>query len=519
MRRGKQIFHMLLIAVILCVSVLPMIPAEAGISETVIDSNMLDGINWSNPNEDVVIEEGKILFTENGTEYSRYISRAVARIDANFEELVKLSASVNFQSIPKGKAFIVALGLSNIEAVSGEAGNVEVAFSNNGGIKVGVTAYDENGTAVQVVSPKACNVSMKRAVNVTVEISTSSKIKVVINGNTVCSGILPVSGEGRVGFMQTGVCNVEIANLSFTHYGYERPENTNIDTDFEKGALDISVLNAKALEFATSFPRGQFIEEYNGSQVFAFKNIHYSYIGTNYKYSNFEISFDVPYVKTKAVYNEDGSVKEPGQSSIAIAFGAAQSKTEAVDEWIKAGETVFFHKDRVYSYNNREEWTVDLTEDYFETENRGFSVKLKVVDGLVEAGIKWMDEKDFHTVLTYKMKSALPTGFVQIWATSAGQFALDNLKITNLDENPNLIETEFKSGKWDVPEDAGYQPLERVYASTDADGKALAFSWYYLIPITVVVVLVGLAVTMLATRKKGNKTKEATADETEITGV
>ena len=129
MRRGKQIFHMLLVVVLLGATMFPTMQAKAGISETVIDSSMLDGINWSNPNEDVVIEEGKILFTENGNEYSRYISRAATRIDENFEELVTFSSTITFQSIPKGKAFILALGLSNIEAMSGEAGNAICSVS------------------------------------------------------------------------------------------------------------------------------------------------------------------------------------------------------------------------------------------------------------------------------------------------------------------------------------------------------------------------------------------------------
>ena len=512
MRRGKKIFHVLLIAVLLCISMLQPIHVEAGLSETVIDSSMLDGTNWSNPDEDVVIKEGKILFTKNGTEYSRYISRAVAKMDEKNEKLVTVSSAVTFQSIPNGKAFIIALGLSSIEATSGEAGNIEVAFSNNGGIKVGVTVYDENGNAVSVVSPKVCNIAMKHVADVTVEISTDSKIKVLVNGSNVCSGTLPVSGEGRVGFMQTGICEVEIANVKMTQYGYERPENVNVDTDFEEGALDISALNAKVLELEASFPRGQYIEQYNGSNVFVFKNVYYSYLGTNYQYSNFEISFDVPYVNTETVYNEDGSLKEAGQTSIAVAFGGEQSKWQIVDGWMKAGETIFFHKDSVYSYNNREEWNAVLTEKYFTTKDRGFSVKLKVVDGLVEAGIKWMDENDFHTVLTYKMKSALPTGYIHIWAPEAGQCAIDNLKITNLDDTPNIIETEFKSGKWEYPEDTVYEPTQATYLEVDAEKNVLQLSWYYLIPAAALVSVIAVVITMVATRKRKGK-EEATADE------
>lgn len=510
MKRGKRIAYAMLSVALLSVFALSPIRAEAGVGATILDSDSLKSSNWSNPEEDVIVNEGVITFPEESTEYTRYISKMSAQIDKTFSELVRMSASIKFNQLPAGKSFIVAFGLAEIESLPGQARNVEVSFANRGGIKVGITAYDEDGNSVTVVAPKACGLSMKKAGTVEIALTTDSQIKVSVNGKAVASGKLPVTGEGRVGFMQTGECAVEVSKLEVAHYLYDRPENANIYEDFEQGGMDVSVLTARALDVYGLSPRGQMIEDYEGSQVLRFQNVGVAYVGTLYKYSNFEMCFDVPFIQTEAEYHEDGSLKKPGQYEFAVGIGGEQADWD-IAGWRSASETIVFDKTAVYSLNHSDTVRYAYAQDYFTKQNGGFSIKISVVDGLVNVGMKWMNESKYQDVLEYSLRDGTPNGFIHIWSTETGQFAIDNLKIENLDENANVIKTEYKSGKWVKPDDAVYQPMERVYDVDEGEGKTV--SWYMLLPVTAGVGAVALAITALLTRSKRKKKKGATEDE------
>lgn len=501
----------MLLALLLFMFTLTPMQAKAGVSETLLDHSTLEGGDWYNAERDVVAEEGKLIFPESSTEYTRFITKTPAKLNEDFDSLVEMSATVKFNQLPKNKSFVFAFGLSNIESVLGEANNVEVTFTNNGGIKLGIIAYDENGTKKTVCSPKSCGLSMKKDAKVSVNIKTDKTITVSVNGNKFYSDKLPVTGEGRVGFLQTGSCNVEISNLEVVHFDYARPENPNVFEDFEKGAMDVSKLSAYVIDMHTIFPRGQVVEEYKGNQVLMFRNLVTAYIGTLYKYSNFEITFDVPYIHSQTEYNEDGSVKKPGQTSFLIDFGSEQADWKEYG-WTSAAEAVVFSQNAIYSYNKPQELRGEITTDYFSQPDRGFSVKLSAVDGVVTAGMKWMDESEYQTILTYKLTRGMPEGYVHIWATDCGQFAIDNLKVENLDENPNLIETEFQSGKWEEAKDAGYIPAERVYQQVKDDKEGRL--GYFLIPmIAAGVGIVAVVATGIVVTCKKNKKGRMTTDE------
>jgi hypothetical protein len=62
---------------------------------------------------------------------------------------------------------------------------------------------------------------------------------------------------------------------------------------------------------------------------------------------------------------------------------------------------------------------------------------------------------------------------VKIWSVNEGNFVIDNIKVTNLDDNANLTDVEFKSAAF-VSEDYDYQPPElefRPQEQIDNDNK------------------------------------------------
>lgn len=510
MRRERRLRCVLLALIMLVFSFFPALKTEAGIKVTVLDESSLESSKWSNPEEDVLVENGAIVFSEQSTGYSRFISKMAVKRDERFSVLMSLSASLEFSKLPQGKSFIMAFGLSGIEACQGDAGNVEVAFADNGNLQVGITVFDEQNDAIVVAEPKNCGISRNSRAKVKVEIHSDGMLRVYVNGKMVCSGKLPVTGEGRIGFMQTGECGVRISDLDVRFYQYERPENTNISEDFEKGTLDTSKLTAKTIGFSSCYPSGQVIEEYNGSQVLKFQNLYVAYVGTVYPYSNFEMSFDIPYIRTAYEINEDGSLREESQSDFVVSIGAEAANFDSVHGWQSAAESLIFDSSGVRSYNYPKEYKGELARNPF-VESRPVTVKVSVIDSLVTVGIKWTEEKTFQTILTYTLKGEMPTGYVQIWSRDRANFAIDNLRIENLDEEPNVIETEFTSGEMIKPEDATYEAMERIYQEVELDEEKTTWNcWYLLIPATLVVGGVTLAVFASVCKKAK---KEVTANE------
>ena len=501
MKRGKRVVYALFAVLLLTLSTLSTSDVEAGISTTSLGASTLGTSEWNNPEGDVKVENDVLIFPEDSTEYTRFIAKTAAKQDKDFSVLLNASGIFNLKKLPAGKTFSFAFGLPGIESLPGEAGSVEVVFSNQGGIKIGIVAYDEDGNKVTVSEAKPCSMTINKAATVAVSISSDWVIKVQVNGKQLASGKLPVSGEGRIGFLQTGECAVTISDLKITHYKYERPENTNISEDFEQGAMDTSKLTARTIADMGIFPAGQVVEEYNGNQVLMFRNTQNAYFGTLHKYSNFELTFDVPYIQTQTKFSEDGILEAGATDKIIVAFGLEEADFTAWSGWKKAGESISCGKYFLQSNNYDDESAAWKNHNPYQDGGRAFSIKVKVVDGVVTAGIKWMEERSFEELLHYTLPSGMPTGYISIWAEGPANFAIDNLKITNLDTNPALIEVEYKNGKIEKPEDVEYIPMERVYAPQKQEEK-VGFSMWYCMPIGVAVVgIVALTIVALKGRK------------------
>ena len=130
-----------------------------------------------------------------------------------------------------------------------------------------------------------------------------------------------------------------------------------------------------------------------------------------------------------------------------------------------------------------------------------------MIDGIVTAQMKWLEEENYDTVLNYSLNGGTPTGYIHIWSPKAANFAIDNLKLDNLDENPNVIETEYRSGNIEIPTSVQPKQQERIYAKTEEKGC----TWYWLIPITAAAGAFALAVTALIVCGR-DKRKEAARD-------
>lgn len=516
MRLRKISMFLLALMIVWGASSMTMPSVEAGKKVTMVDQTTYgDATYWYCPGGDVLTDNNVLTFTENSREYTKFISRFSVKADSYYPEFVTMNASIKLQSITEGERFILAFGLQGLEPSVEDEGNVEIFFTNDNGIKVGIYAYEKSETPTTVCEPTACGVVLNKTTEVQVSLSADKTIKLSVDGKEICSKTMPLTGEGSIGFLQTGYCAATISKLNITSYAYERPENTNVSEDFEKGTLDISKLYLSSTKdvglYTLNKPARLTVEEYEGNQVLMFVGTMGYYMTTTYPYSNFEMTFDVPYMPDPSNLKEGETAATAYFESFGLCFGIP-TMTD-LDYWhTEAADAIHFGKyDKVMSWKMKG-FDAVMDKYCYYSDFKPFSVKLSVVDGEVNVGMKWVEEEKFQTIGSYTIPTGSPTGYIRFWVPDGGSVGIDNVKITNLDESPNLIETEYKSGKATV-EDAVYEPFERVYASTETAGEGVQqFSYYWILAI-VAVVGAGMLIVSAVVSKKGKSKRRKEADE------
>lgn len=512
MKRNKitKVFSFLLVVTLLSAGIYHM-PVEAGSSDIIIDSSTyaegLDNSVWNNPDDDITIEQNTIVFGSTSSEFTRLITKTAVKGTAEVEELVKAEATMQFTSLPKGETFAIALGVKKIESLQGDIGNIEIGFTNNGGLNASVIYYNEDGDAEVLVGEKKCG-SLTGKNSVEIVVTTKQLLTVKVNGNKICSVELPISGEGRIGFVQTGSCGAKLSNVRIISHLYDSPENCDIYEDFENEGFNANLITAKMRGASyVCWPSGTAIEEYNGSKVFKTTNAGETYIGTKYTYSNFELSFDVPYLQRQNVLDEEGNQITAMSNRFGISYGGVASDFDYTGYTDGVTDVLWFTSYSTITSMKTAE-TVDaavLGYPFFKKDcDKGFSVKMTMQDSVVTVYMKWIDENQYKEVFKYQTSTMTPTGYLHIWADGPSNLAIDNLKIVNKDLNPKLADVEFKTSIIEDPGDFDYQPMEKVYKTQEVDK---GFNWYIIIPIVAAVCVASFGTVVGISAVKNKKRK------------
>ncbi len=503
----------LVLAVILMAGSSYVLPVSAGRSEISIDKSsvqeVIDVSKWSNPTEEVFAEGGTIVFPADSSEEARFITKTGALLNNQLDALADATATIQFDKLPAGEKFVMALGLASSESVLGDPGNLEIAFTNDSGFKVAVTAYSQDGDAKEILAAKSLGTG--KQVKVDAQITMDKGFRLRINGKEFCNLTLSEVAKGRVGFLQSGSCSVRISEPVIKYYRYDRPETCDIFEDFEKGTFNENLLTSQeALLSYADAPTRVCVEEYNGSQVLMLCNAGPTYLGTMHQYSNFELSFDVPYLTREQEVDENGYLVRGKGAAFGVAFGGEGSDYQ---DWgyTTSADMVLFNQNSTVSSMNLSHFAQDANYPFFAPEcKKGFSVKVSVVDAVVKAYIKWMDETEFKEVLSYEFLGETPLGYVQIWTTGLGNMAIDNLKMVNKDADPNLIEVDYASAAIEIPEDYDYKPLGLVYAPKE---EQVVFEWYMLIAGAAVLCVLAFGVAIVIKQIKTKKRKDGAFHE------
>lgn len=514
MRKTWKIIASALAVCMLCFCLTPY-EAQAGLSRVIVDSSSfaeeLNTAIWNNPEGDVVAQEGKLTFPAESSKYTRLITKSMVQRTEESTELVSADFTMNLKAMPEGGEFILGFGLSGIECLSGEQGQIEVAFIRNGSMQVAVRSYENAGEAVTIVEPKTAGFSLGSSAKIGISIKNDKTIVIKANGRNIATGTLPFDAEGSVGFFQTGSCEVEITELLIQSFQYDRPENSNFTENFDGDAYNANLLFSKA-SASPYVPSTMSVESYEGNDVMWYENSGSAQIGTVQMYSNFEITFDVPYLLRKNIEDENENILYEKSMWFGVSFG--DELMECVDNgYVYSPEMVYFDRDstvRSFAQKNKIVAQSDKYKFFDENETRGLSVKVSVVDAIVTIGVKWIDEQEFTTIGQYETAdSQTPLGYVHIWTCGPANFAIDNIQMKNLDDNPSLVEVEYKTSKFEVPEHYDYQEDEMIFRETSEKDT---FNWYLIIPCAAVlgILIVGLTVLIAKRGKKkgGNKNHE-----------
>lgn len=517
MKRSKRNICMLLIMLTVFGAGIFAIPAKAGLSDIVIDrttyTDELDGSIWNNPDGDIVIEKDVLVFENTSTDTTRLVTKSAVQSNKEVEELVKVQTSLQFTNLPKGEMFALALGVQRIEAMQGETGNVEVAFSNDGGLKATIIYYNDSGEAVTLGEPKVCG-TLRGKTKLEAVLTTQQQLIVTVNGKKLWTVEIPVTGEGRVGFLQTGSCGVRLSDTKIVSHLYETPENCDINEEFATEGFNANLLTSKMQGASyVCWPSGTGIETKEGNSVFRYTNAGECYIGTKYAYSNFELSFDVPYMQRQNVLAEDGSISTAASNRFGISYGGEAIDFDYAGYTDAVADVIWFNKNSSIT-SDRTGKSVDAAGvgyPFFSQEcEKGFSVKVVMYDSVVTVSMKWMNEEAYTEMFQYQLSSITPTGYLHIWTNGPTNMSIDNLRIVNKDINPKLVEVDYRSSVIESPDHYVYQPMEKVYAEKQQED---GFNWYILLLSVALICVVGSAMavgisTMSRRKRKGRDLHE-----------
>ena len=285
--------------------------------------------------------------------------------------------------------------------------------------------------------------------------------------------------------------------------------------------MNSAVFSSKTVWSSDWYPQSLSVQEYKGNNVLMFERTYLAYIGTRYQYSNFEMTFDIPYMQRKEVRDENGVLVEPATSNMLISFGG-----DTIDHqnygYTQAAEAIVFHpsssvSDLRSNHVGRDDNHLIFSEKL--ESDKGFSVKLSVIDAVVTVGLKWLEEDNYTTVLTYTRASGTPTGYIHLWTNVLGNFAVDNLKIINKDAEPDLITVEENHDSFDRVPDFKYEKTEYVFREeakkTDEGDKGNAFETYGLLIYAAVIGVVILAGSFAVGEVRKKKMKKIGGEQNE----
>ncbi len=519
----------------------PAFTARAGLTSSIlVESAAFNGALSSgtfvfDDDHDIAVnEQNAIIFGSGdgeGTE-AQLTARARLNIYAGgaIEDFAETELDITVSSIPAGGEFIIAYGLSGPRETFGSEGAVEFKIINENGYKLCVEKV--TGGEGELIAAKALDGDDFQFY---FDLNNDETITVTDNGEIVFDaldvGCVP---EGYFSIGYTGAkCTVTVNNMLIRTYSYERPENVEITgdllEDFDTGEFNINLWESRS---NTGAATPSYVRVENG--VLRFNNTEKAHFTTKYKYSNFELNFDLLDVNCIA-YDENHNPIEYSSDALEIIFGVADysedvstsmfadnygvrfggwihgqtDSTQISDQLVLSGPQVEGSQGFLLS-------AMPETCNPFNAETtagRSANIKIIIQDMNFRLYMKYDDEEWEYDadneiisepVLEYPLRFT-PNGYIRFCAYGSEKlfpnFSIDNIEIINLDENKQVIDNiGFDGNNYDIGDDYDYTDTDddsdlignRIEAGGGCSGSiaAAAFVPAVLIPSALAVIMI-----------------------------
>ncbi len=506
MKKSKLLIAAVVLAAgVIGVGMLPdAVTAKAGssevyiISSTSIDATSINSGDFSITGK-VAAENGKAKFNAlSEKEKLTTKTKAFNLKEYGVKTLLDFSSTLNFSSFAENGNFSIAFGLNSLRSETGAEDSFAVNVSYDSGRKkfsVGVSEYTASGENA-VYSPMIIgamqinrDVIFKVYVDTDRNLAVSAKPAGASAETKLVSGYtLNVNPEGFISYISNGRNEITLSNPQILVYDYDAPETIDYIETFDNNGYNSNVFYSASTASPIT-PSSLSVE--NGA--LRFKNTAAAYISTRYKYSNFELSFDITDMAREATFDEKGNVVSLINSWFGIAFGVnsideAPDTTTRYSTWLQLGRVIpgvddFVTPSNVHYllWDNNGNWN-NVTDPQFMTDFNPWStkydkevinVKFSVTDGLVELFMKIDGDPEWGEPYFSYDFGRVKTGYVRIFTAGntaieskgieyndVGNFTIDNLSIKDTDhENAKklLSAPEYKSNLWGKTPDYDYK--------------------------------------------------------------
>ncbi len=466
--------------------------SSSDFSGTAVNEN-----EWRTEGE-VALQSGALVLTAAADEGSSALYRTQLSCESVKDSFV-FESRITVNQLAGEKRGGILLGAERIRYTVGDVNTTFVYVANtSNGMGVGIAAYDENGDKTELLaSPVSVNTTYSMKI-----VGTGNSLQLFVNGSEVYNQAFEGVLGGYFGFATTeeggddAALSIAFSNVNVVNDYYDVPQNTNIYETFDDNSLNTGIWhlahNAPYLAGAAEANgRWRCIDD-NGSTL-----------TTKYKYSNFDLSFDIPWVKRTTEYYDSGKVSSPACSWFGFFFGIDESDYSNISyadqilgkkngdcytlrinpnmvNGVPSGTTSIMFG-RVLSGASK----YDLPKQYdlfdLDHEGRTFQVRFSCKDDVFALEVKWADETEWYHVFT--VENSMVTGYISFTSYGSGannsvhkgNMEWDNIVITNRDYNGNVIQVEKESEDLANPGDYGYadakDPSDLLVDGTDFDAN------------------------------------------------
>ncbi len=441
------------------------IPAFAGASDSYIvsDASVTDGqINTGDflLNGDVTAEGKTICLGSNSKSASVVAKTKINNLgEYGVKEMFSASMRAELSEFAEKGSFSIGFAMKRIGGGCQTAGAVELRFYEDGGLWFSAYEYYADGIYAVLAEPRQySDIQAGDSVEISLRADTQNRVTLTFNTTAVLTEKqLRGDASGYFGLFSEGRNDISVGGLSVTAYSYQNPENADYTETFDNDAYNANMFYSESKASPLSPSK---LSAEDGQLYFC--NTAGAYFSTRYRYSNFELQFDLTDLRREPEYDERGNITGTISGWFGLAFGVNEINLSA-DETIRQSAWLHFEGlptdvdhsvpypgARYVMYDSFTARKVQAMEfnlwDKDFIRDRTVNIRLSVTDGLVRLYMKFEGEKDWGEPQFEYDLGFTPTGYIRIFTwgetsihnnglkfNSAANFKIDNFSVKNTD--------------------------------------------------------------------------------------